>query len=237
MWGYIAAQVAGSLLGTAMTNKANLRNTRENNAHQLRMSNTSHQREVKDLRAAGLNPILSARGAGAPQPSSAAAKVEPYKPDIGQARVQAEQIKLLGAQSQKTRAEAVNTELMEPYNRALANVYGSVLGEPAVGMKTLGAAGSAFGVYQGAKAFSRMLKRRKSKVLPESKPLTNLQKQKLRKLHKLKTGSRNRHGLRPGEYINQKTGEILTRGKSGGGFSLRKGFGNRSGRYNKFNKF
>ena len=77
----------------------------------------------------------------------------------------------------------------------------------------------------------------KTKVLPESKPLTNLQKQKLRKLHKLKTGSRNRYALRPGEYINKKTGEILTRGKSGGGFSLRKGFGNRSGRYNKFNKF
>ena len=113
MWGYVAATIAGSLLGNVLTNRSNIANTRENNAHQLMMSNTSHQREVKDLRSAGLNPILSAKGAGAPQPSSAAAKVEPYKPDFGQAMIQAEQIKLLEAQTQKTRAEAVNTELMQ----------------------------------------------------------------------------------------------------------------------------
>ena len=130
MWGYVAASIAGSLLGNAMTNSANIRNTRENNAHQLRMSNTSHQREVKDLRSAGLNPILSARG-GAPQPASAAAKVEPYKPDVGQALVEAEQVKLLQAQSDKTRAEAVNTKLQEPYNRALADLYSSIAGDVA----------------------------------------------------------------------------------------------------------
>lgn len=55
--------------------QANQNSAREQMAFQAEMSNTSHQREVKDLLAAGLNPILSANG-GASTPSGSYAAVD-----------------------------------------------------------------------------------------------------------------------------------------------------------------
>ena len=221
MWGYVAATIAGSLLGNAMTNSSNRANTRENNAHQLMMSNTSHQREVKDLKSAGLNPILSARGAGAPQPASAAAKVEPYKANVGEALIQAEQINLLQAQSEKTRAEAVNTKLQEPYNRALADLYGSIAGGAVVTGKALGGAASAVGMYQGAKLLNRVIKRRRAKTTQSRSSSVSrdslLSRDKFRRRLRRRGGSnsrsaiRRKSGLKFHERVDKSTGEIKPR--------------------------
>jgi len=69
MW-ETALALGAAFGGGERANSANINNAREDRAWQLEQSNTAHQRETRDLVAAGLNPLLSVN-AGASTPGGA----------------------------------------------------------------------------------------------------------------------------------------------------------------------
>lgn len=95
LWDGAGGAIAGSVLGGLITNQLNKDNTREQMRWQERLSSNAHQREVRDLRAAGLNPILSAlRGSGASTPSGSVAQTENVLGEAVSSGLQARRLKM-----------------------------------------------------------------------------------------------------------------------------------------------
>lgn len=101
-----AVGAVGSYLGAEQTNKASAEQSQKQMDFQERMSSSAHQREVKDLIAAGLNPMLSAKLGGASSPAGAMAPVQNV---LGQATASASQNYQLESQAKLIRAQETNT--------------------------------------------------------------------------------------------------------------------------------
>lgn len=101
-----AAIMGGAqLLGGYEANRRGASNVRDQIAFQERMSNTSYQRAMADMKAAGINPILAYKQGGASTPTGAAFKPDNITSGLTQAYSAANTANLQGQQAALSKAQ------------------------------------------------------------------------------------------------------------------------------------
>lgn len=125
---------AMSSSGVSKANAANIQASDKQMAFQRYMSDTAYQRQVADMKAAGLNPVLSADNGGASTPSGAmAVSQDDITPGIStaqQGRMISAQIANLKEQNEQVKADTQlkkdqsSAAVMQAANlNALTNLY------------------------------------------------------------------------------------------------------------------
>lgn len=104
-----AAMIGTGVLGykgAKAQNAANAQQAAGQMDFQERMSNTAYQRQVADMKKAGINPMLSAKVGGASSPGGAQARMENTSAAGTAAAMNSAQMANLAANTKKTNAEA-----------------------------------------------------------------------------------------------------------------------------------
>ena len=130
-----------SYYGAKKANEMNLKIAREQMAFQERMSNTSYQRAMQDMRSAGLNPILAFNQGGASTPQGSQSEV---RNKLSGAVSSAIQMVQAVAMVEQAKAQTKNIDLQSktlaaelPEKQVAARLYGGEFGLPLKALKDI----------------------------------------------------------------------------------------------------